>query len=487
MLTGLASPDGASRRVLIASNRGPVSFVRDEAGKVVPKRGMGGLVTALTGALHAIDGLWIAAAMTEDDASKAGARFDVELGTSRYTLRYLAFEPRTYAGYYDQISNRILWFVHHMLWDVPRAPTFRGLAADWDRYRAVNEAFAVALAEEGGDSGARYLVQDYHLSLVPAMLRRARSAAKIAHFSHIPFAGPDTFGILPGWVREEILAGMLGADVVGFHAPAWADHFLMCCQSLPGARADLRRRRVRWEGREVRVGVYPISVDPDRLRLEASSAEVARARRALTRTQGDRKLLVRVDRAELSKNILRGLLAFEALLETQPDRRNAVTFVAHLAPTRQRIPEYRSYISECVATAERINRRWGRSDWKPIRMSLKDDLAAALASYQLYDALLVNPVVDGMNLVAKEGPMLNERDGVLILSETAGAFPELGQHAIPVNPFDVDGTAHAIGLALDLDPVDRRGRLRGLRAAVARNPIGRWVDAQLADLDGTGP
>jgi trehalose 6-phosphate synthase len=475
------------RRVLIASNRGPISFVRGEDGRIVPKRGQGGLVTALTGAVHGTGGLWIASAMSEEDRSTAGKRFQVEVGSTRYSVRYLAIDPATYAGYYDGISNRVMWFVHHLLWDLPRAPVFRGLTRDWDRYRSVNEAFTLALAEEGGDSNAaRYLVQDYHLTLVPALLRRARPNARISHFSHIPFAGPEYFAVLPAWTRQEILAGLLGADVLGFQAPAWAANFLSCCRSLPGTRVDLRRGLVRWEGRDVRVRVYPISIDSDSLRAEALSPAVARARKELQRITGGRQLMVRVDRAELSKNILRGLLAFEALLDSQPARRREVTFVAHLSPSRQRLREYRSYINECVGAAERINRRFARTGWTPIRMIVKDDYARALAAYQLYDVLLVNPVLDGMNLVAKEGPVLNERDGVLILSETAGAFTELGGHAVPVNPFDVEGTARAIGVALDMDPVERGRRLRGLRSAIRRNPIERWVDAQLKDLELVG-
>jgi trehalose 6-phosphate synthase len=476
-----------SRRVLIASNRGPISFVKGADGRIVPKRGQGGLVTALTGVLQADGGLWIASAMSAEDRSKAGEPFEVEGGSTRYSLQYLAFDPDTYAGFYDEISNRILWFVHHLLWDLPREPDFQGLAAGWDSYRSVNEAFARALFEEGGRSeSVRYLVQDYHLTLVPGLLRRAHPKARITHFSHIPFAGPDYFGILPDWIRWEILAGMLGADVVGFQTPLWAEHFLMCCQALPGAKADLRRRVIRWEGREVRLRVYPISIDPGRLGDDASAPEVARARRGLLRIAGDGRLLVRVDRAELSKNILRGLLAFESLLEAEPARRGNVTFVAQLTPSRGQIPEYRAYMRDCRKAAERINRRFRRKGWTPIRMSIKDDYPAALAAYQVYDVLLVNPVLDGMNLVAKEGPILNERDGVLILSETAGAFTELGRHAVTVNPFDVEGTARAIGTALDMGQVERQRRMRGLRAAVAKNPIDRWLDAQLEDLDHVG-
>jgi trehalose 6-phosphate synthase len=348
----------------------------------------------------------------------------------------------------------------------------------------VNWAFAQALADEGGDlPGARYLVQDYHLSLVPAMLRALRPRARIAHFSHIPFAGPGYLRVIPPEIREELLAGLLGSDVVGFQAPAWADAFLMCCRELSGARIDLRRQLVRWEGREIRVRVYPISIDQDALRDQAGSAAVAKARRALERLAGDTQLLVRVDRAELSKNILRGLLALEVLLENEPARRRAVTLVAHLTPSRERIPEYRAYRKDILEAAARINARFGKGMWTPARISVRDEYEHALAAYQRYDVLLVNPIFDGMNLVAKEGPTLNERNGVLILSETAGAFTELGRHALGINPFDVEGTARAMATALDMGVDERSRRARGLRAAVARNPIDRWVSAQLADLE----
>jgi trehalose 6-phosphate synthase len=445
------------------------------------------LVTALTGALQAAGGLWLASAMSEEDRAKAGTRFEADLGGARCTLRYLAFDPATYGRFYDGISNRVLWFLHHQLWDVPRYPRFEGLAADWTAYRSVNEGFAASLGDEGGDSpAARYLIQDYHLALVPGLLRATHPSARIAHFSHIPFAGPSYFEILPGSIREQILAGMLGADVVGFQAPMWAERFLMCCRALPGATVDLRRRMIRWAGRDVSVRVYPISIDPQRLAQEAAAPEVAAARRSVQRVAGEGRLLLRVDRAELSKNVLRGLLAFEALLDTEPARRGEVSFLAQLNPSRTHLSEYRAYTRACVDAARRINRRFARRRWTPIRLSLKDDYARALAAYQLYDVLLVNPVFDGMNLVAKEGPTLNERDGVLVLSETAGASAELGRHAMLINPFDVEGTAAALASALDMDAAQRRTRARGLRSAVARNPIDRWVTAQLEDLDRIG-
>jgi trehalose 6-phosphate synthase len=403
-----------------------------------------------------------------------------------YRVRVLAFDPETYDRFYNGISNQILWFLHHQLWDIPRDPVFdAGTGAAWDSYRQVNEGFAVALDEEGALLGSdpAYLVQDYHLALVPAMLRKRRPAAWIAHFSHIPFAGPSYLSVLPPDMREELLGGLLGADVVGFQTERWADSFLLCCRTLPGARVDLRRRRVRWEGREVVVGVYPISIDLEHLVAASRTQEVHEARQAMLRWKGDQRLLLRVDRAELSKNILRGFLAYRTCLRMNRAWLRRVVFLALLNPSRAEIPAYHAYVNECVETADRINAELGEEGWQPIELSVKDDFARAIAAYGLYDVLLVNPVFDGMNLVAKEGPVLNAQNGILILSENAGAFAELGPHALGVNPFDVGETAKAIATALEMDTEDRVRRSRGLKRAIRRNRLEQWAGRQLEDLD----
>jgi len=473
--------------IVVASNRGPIAFVRGADGKPAAKRGAGGLVTALSGALAAGGGLWIASAMTEEDREVAargrvGADGD---DASLYELRYLSFEPGLFDRYYNGWTNRVLWFLHHYLWNLPQTPIFGAdTEADWDAFVAVNRAFADAMAEEGGRLGpsTAFLVQDYHLSLAPAMLKELRPDARIAHFSHIPFAGPSYMRILPERYRTALLEGLLGADVIGFHAPAWADRFLLSCRLLDGARVDLRRRVVGWRGRKIRVRVNPMGLDVDALRDEASRPEVVRAAEELRAWKGDSALLLRVDRAELSKNILRGFLAFDRFLETHPEWRGRVVFLALLNPSREEIPDYGAYVGECVRTAEFVNDQWGTSTWTPIDARVRDEYAQTLAAYSLYDALIVNPMLDGMNLVAKEGPMLNTRDGALILSETAGAFQELRRWALPVDPFDVDQTAEAIAAALDMPAAERAARRRGLQAAVRRNPPNRWLESQLDDL-----
>ena len=473
--------------IVVASNRGPIAFVRGPDGALTAKRGAGGLVTALSGALAASGGLWIASAMTDEDREVARrGRVDATGGDApAYALRYLNFEPDQFDRYYNGWANRVLWFLHHYLWNLPQTPVFGADTEDgWDAFTAVNRTFAETMAEEGGRLGpsAAFLVQDYHLSLAPSMLRELRPGARIAHFSHIPFAGPSYMRILPERYRTALLEGLLGADVVGFHAPAWADRFLLSCRLLAGARVDLRRRIVRWRGREVRVRVNPMGLDVEALRAEAARPEVVRAVEELREWKGDSALLLRVDRAELSKNILRGFLAFDRFLEARADWRGRLRFLALLNPSREDIPEYVAYVDECVRTAEFINERWGTASWQPVDARVRDEYAQTLAAYTLYDALVVNPTLDGMNLVAKEGPMLNTRDGPLILSETAGAFQELHRWALPVNPFDVDQTAAAIASALDMPAEERAARRRGLRAAVRRNPPSRWLESQLGDL-----
>jgi trehalose 6-phosphate synthase len=474
------------RPLIIASNRGPISFLRTEDGDVIPKRGGGGLVTALTGALQLSGGLWIASAMSEEDRDQAaGGRVDVATDDAKFSLRYLSFDPGEYDRFYNGVSNRILWFLHHYLWDLPRNPRFdEATEHAWASYVRVNQAFADALAEESQAVGGRpiYLVQDYHLSLTPRLLRERRPDARISYFSHIPFAGPGYFRTLPGTLQSELLSGLLGADVVGFHARAWAENFLLSCRALPGARVEFRRRIVQWQGRRIRVQINPISIEVGALKEEAAAEPMARARKALAAWLGQRRLVLRVDRTDLSKNILRGLLAFELFLRRHPDWRRRVVHLALLNPSRESVPEYRAYTRECVRTAERINDELGDEDWQPVDLRVQDDYPLSLASYSLYDVLLVNPVIDGMNLVAKEGPILNRRNGVLILSENAGAFDELGPHALGVNPFDIRGTAEAIARALEMPDHERAARATRLRSAVRRNRLDRWVHAQIDDL-----
>jgi trehalose 6-phosphate synthase len=476
--------------LIVASNRGPVTFERDARGSLIPRRGSGGLVTALVGALQEARGLWIAAAMSETDRELAkGSHVGlVDMGEfgSTYRVRYLDFPADTYDGYYNRISNGILWFVHHYLWDTVRSPVFGAdIEEAWSDYLRVNRAFAHALAEEGDrqTSPPVYLIQDYHLSLVPRFLRELRPDALIAHFSHTAIAGLTYMRILPAKIREGVLRGMLGADVLGFHSQAWKENFLMSARSLSGVRADLARSRITTEGREVVARIHPISVEAGPMRETAATPQVRDLRRELNRWRGNNRLILRVDRLELTKNIVRGFRAYELLLRRDPSWRGRVRFLALLSPSRMELPEYKAYTDDCLTEAERINRELGDDRWQPIEVRAKDDYVGALAAYGLYDVLMVNPTFDGMNLVAMEGPLLNRRQGVLVLSRNAGAYWRLGRYAVPVNPFDLDETAAALARALQMPQDERARRARGLSRLVLSNPPERWVRAQLEDLE----
>lgn len=477
----LTPPAAFESPLVVASNRGPVSFVRDDDG-LRSERGGGGLVTAMAGVLFESDATWLAASMTDGDRSIAASGKPVDLSPGRAS--FVDIEPDRYAAYYNGVSNRILWQLHHYLFDLSYLPTWDVETRDiWNDYRSVNRTFAEALHAERERSPV-YLIQDYQLSLAPAYLRELQPEARIAHFTHTPFAGPSYFRVLPSAMREDLLRGMLGADVLGFQAQAWAENFLLCARdTLRDVRVDVRRRRIQVGDRTVFVRAYPVSLNPGPLRSTARGAEVKGLRRELDAWLGDAKLLLRVDRLELSKNIVRGFQAFELFLRERPDQIGRVRFLALLPTSRSEIPEYQAYAERCHAIAKDINAAFGTDSWEPIEIRTEEGYEQAVAAYGRYDALLVNPIFDGMNLVAMEGPLVNRRHGALILSRNAGAFDRLGRHAIGINPFDISETAAAIGEALDMPESERITRSRALaRHVLTSNPV-RWLTAQLRDID----
>ncbi|MEV6331580.1 trehalose-6-phosphate synthase [Streptomyces sp. NPDC051909] len=448
--------------VLVASNRGPVSYTVRDDGSLAPRRGGGGLVSGLS-AVSSEDSVWVCAALGEGD------REAVRRGVAEPGVRMLDIDPEVYADAYNGIANSVLWFLHHHLYDIPREPVFDAeFLRRWEAYRAYNRAFAEALAE-AADEGAAVLVQDYHLALVPGMLRELRPDLRIGHFTHTPWAEPGYLAMLPDDIRTELLRGMLGADELGFHTHTWASAFEACA-------GDLGRTRVR---------AYPLGVDGDDLLALAHRPEVDERLAALRAEVGDRKTIVRVDRTELSKNILRGLLAYRELLTTRPEWRGRVVHLASAYPSRQDLEVYRSYTAAVRDLAARINEEFGTPDWQPVLVSVKDDFTRSLAAYRLADVALVNPVRDGMNLVAKEIPVVSEAGCALVLSREAGAYEELRQDALTVNPFDVTETADALHRALSMPPAERTDRTKRLAAASTALPPQRWFLNQLEALRGS--
>ncbi|WP_030769520.1 alpha,alpha-trehalose-phosphate synthase (UDP-forming) [Streptomyces sp. NRRL F-2664] len=448
-------------QVLVAANRGPLSYALSDDGTLSARRGGGGLVSGLSAALAEQPGaLWICAALSEAD------REAVRRGVSEPGVRMLDIDPTMYDNAYNGIANSVLWFTHHHLYDVPREPVFDAeFRRRWDSYTAYNEAFARALAEEAAQ-GARVLVQDYHLALVPGQLRELRPDLRIAHFTHTPWASREFLEMLPADVREQLVRGMLGADVVGFHTRAWADAF-----------EDAARG-----GDERRVAVYPLGVDAEELRALAHRPEVDEKLAGLRAEVGDRRTIARVDRTELSKNILRGLLAYRELLRLHPEWRGRVVHLASAYPSRQDLKVYRDYTADVSELAAEINAEFGTGDWQPVLVSVKDDFSRSLAIYRMADVALVNPVRDGMNLVAKEIPVVSEAGCAVVLSTGAGAYEELRQDALTVNPYDVSATAEALHAALAMPDAERAERTKRLAAAATTLPPAAWFEAQLDAL-----
>ncbi len=481
----MTDPD-AKRPLILVSNRGPVTF--DDQGQM--SRGSGGLVTALTGLASYRDATWIASAMTPGDAERAheaGDRpFPVPSPSGReYQVRLVVSDEEAYDRFYNIVANPMLWFIQHYLWDLSNAPDIRRheVEAFEFGYNVVNEDLARAVVEEIESlEEPVVMVHDYHLYTLPALVRRARPDVFLHHFVHIPWTQSDSWRVLPRRIREEIYCGLLANDIIGFHTQAYRRNFLQCCDDiLDEAEVDYGRGIVHFDGREIWVRSYPLPIDAVAIQKTASSERVREFEAELLRRRRDHMIL-RVDRADLSKNVLRGFSAFDLFLEQHPEFRERVTFVAQLMPSRTDVPEYAEYLERIEALVAVVNHRHGTPDWMPIQLKLRDDLDEAVASYKHYDVILVNAMFDGMNLVAKEAPLVNERDGVSILSENTGAHEELGDFALSVNPFDIQETADSIHAALTMSASERERRALGLKATVLQRDPGDWIDEQLVDI-----
>jgi trehalose 6-phosphate synthase len=483
----------ADRQLLIASNRGPVSFSRSN-GTLTARRGGGGMVSGLSAAADEMPMVWVCSALSDADREAAraspGGLLDPDLTAGGAAVRMLDIPPEVFASAYNGVANSTLWFVHHMLYDTPNQPSFGSdFSLHWERFRRYNEMFADALAEaaakpcSAGQQRPRAVIQDYHLCLAPRMLAERVPGMLIAHFSHTPWAPPEYYRLLPWDVGREVLAGVLGADHAGFLSQRWADAFMECCEALLGAKVDKDRGQVSYAGHLTSIGVHPLGVDADQLRARAAEPDVMEKMTALADASGGRKLIVRVDRTELSKNIVRGLEAYRELLRTHPEWHGNVVHLAFAYPSREDLPEYREYTAAVQRLAAEIGEEFATPGWDPVMLEVNDDYPRSLAACRLADVLLVNPIRDGMNLVAKEAPILSDRGCAVVLSTEAGAAAELGRHALLVNPFDVTQTMHALHAALTMPDEERARRCSALAAAASATPPARWLDQQLDALD----
>ncbi len=474
------------RELVFVSNRGPVTFERNDK-KRVAKRGAGGLITAVDSALSFSRALWVAGALSPEDRVVAaeGRALPWPPKDPRYQMSLVDIEPQRFELYYNEISNKILWFLQHYLFDPVKQPTI-GPAEHiaWKSgYRYVNKLFADSIAAVIEDEPEPVvMVQDYHLYLVSGLIRQIRPDARILHFTHIPWPAADYFRLIPAEWRREILESLLACDVVGFHSRRYGRNFMDCCRDFLGAKIDSRGQRVVFRNREVAVRAYPISIDSDELLAHKERQSVTAWQTKFEEERGDCQLIVRIDRAELSKNLVRGFAAFRLLLQEHPEYLGKVKFLAFAYPTRQEVPDYARYRAQIETVAKDINDEFGSADWSPIELEIEDDFDRSVAAMTTYDVMLTNPIFDGMNLVAKEAAILNERDGVIVLSENAGAYEELRDGVLGVNPFDIKETMDRLHQALVMTPLEREARAARVKEIVLRNDSHKWLTHQVADL-----
>jgi trehalose 6-phosphate synthase len=479
------------RYLIIASNRGPVTFHKDEDGELRPQRGGGGgLVTALSGLAQHVEARWIASAQTDGDRAWGEGLVPLAKGGGNICLQFIAPEESAYEGYYKVIANPLLWFLQHSMWDIFRSPTIdRKTWEAWENgYAAVNLLFAEAIAKQilAVDRPVLVMFQDYHLYLAPGFIRRKirpRSKYTLMHFIHIPWPGAEDWGLLPPKMRVAILDSLCAVDLLGFQTREDGMNFIRTCEShLPNAHVNFKKGRIWYRNHATHVRDFPISIDVAALKQMAKSPEVRVHRAWFRERYSGLQLIVRIDRTEPSKNIVRGFQAFDEMLDLYPEHRGKVQFLALMVPSRLEVEEYQDYLDELMGAAGRVNAKHGDSVWEPVRVLVGENYPRAVAAMELYDVLLVNSIADGMNLVAKEGPVVNRRYGVVILSERTGARQQLEQGALIISPLDVYATAEALHQALTMPAAERRERADTMRRSIEREDIVEWLCQQLETI-----
>ena len=480
----------ADKALILASNRGPVEHHALPDGRTEARRGSGGVVTALNSLAHMLEFTWVASAVGEGDrrASEGsrGARIKSPIPGHKIYTRFVVIPRKVYHKYYNIFCNPLLWFLQHYMWNSPYNPNLDANVHDaWaEGYVEVNRAFADVVVEEASTSSKTpvIMVHDYHLYLAPHYIREALPNAIIHHFTHIPWPSPRYWQLLPSSILRSICQSLCASDIVGFQTPHDVRNFLDSCEEfLPEFEIDHVGRAVFANGHKTMVRAYPISIDAEEIVRIASSPRALDYEQKL-KPLCNESTMIRVDRAEPSKNVVRGFKAYGLLLARYPELRGRVNFLAFLVPSRTHIRQYQRYMDEIKQTIADINATYGTDEWTPISTFLENNYTQAIAGMKLYDVMLVNSVIDGMNLVAKEGPIVNGRDGVLILSETTGAYKQLHGGALNVSPSDIEGTMQAMYQALTMDPEERKRRSSELAQTIEREDISNWLCTQLQDI-----
>ena len=481
----------SQRSLILASNRGPVEHYVAPDGRPEARRGSGGIVTALNSLAQTAQFTWVASAMGEGDrlisAASQNAPYKSPLPGHKINLRYVVTPRRVYHKYYNVLCNPLLWFLQHYMWNPPYNPNVDASVHDaWHGgYIPVNQAFADAIVEQATANELPPVIvgHDYHLYLLPEMVRRKIPEAVIHHYVHIPWPAPRYWQMIPSFITRRICDSLSSSDVVGFQTSLDRSSFLDTVEELvPQARVDRQRNLIRREDTTTRVQVYPLSINVSEVQRIANSPRAVEYEEKLLSMRSGASTIVRIDRAEPNKNVVRGFRAYELLLSRYPDLQGKVNFLAFLVPSRTHIRQYQRYMEEIQQSVARINEKFGTEEWQPITTFMENNYTQAIAGMKLYDVLLVNTIMEGMNLVAKEGPVVNNKDGVLILSETSGAYEQLAEGALGVSPTDVEGTMEAMHAAIVMSPEERKIRASQLADSVNREDITRWICCQLEDI-----
>jgi trehalose 6-phosphate synthase/phosphatase len=457
-------------RILIAANRLPFTAERGPDG-VTLRQSSGGVATGLSGVHESGGSLWFGwSGLPSDEGGIADQPSAGEW--ARHGSIPVPISATEVAAYYQDYCNAVLWPLFHC--ELGRLPLYPG---PWSVYERINDRFADAIQAELAPDDIVW-VHDYQLMRLPMLLRRRAPDARLGFFLHIPFPPAEVFSALPE--RVLVLEGLLGADLIGFHTREYLQNFVSAVERLLGVPAE--KDTINYGGRRVRLGVYPMGVDVDRFAQGAVDPEVMQLAERFA-GPGSAQLLLGVDRLDYTKGIPRRLLAFERLLQQHPELEGAVRLVQLAVPTRSEVPVYRRFREQIDGLVGRINGSFGTPTWTPVHHLVRSvGDAELIALYRAADVMVVTPVRDGMNLVAKE--FVSSRidgDGVLVLSEFAGASVELGD-ALLVNPYDMDGTARALHRALTMPEPERRSRMTGLRTAAQASEVRGWARAVLADI-----
>jgi trehalose 6-phosphate synthase len=478
------------KEIIVASNRGPVLFKRDEKGIIELIRGAGGIVGSMIPFMKKTHGKWVSSAIGECDHEMNklyDCKVPIPLENPEYYLQFIKTEEDIYNGFNGKFANPLLWFIHHSMWNPPYSPCADDeLHQAWLSYQHVNSKFAEAIGEDLNTSKKIPIVmlQDYHFYLTPKFIREQHPDVLMSQFVHVPFPPPEIFQQLPNHMQIEILDSMLTNDVLGFHIPRYVNNFLQTVRIiLPNALVDDIVGDILYNGHVCHVRTYPISVDVETLQTHAQDPNVIAKEAEVDEMIGDCKLIYRTDRADLSKNIIRGFQAYDIFLEKYPEWKEKVKFVATLMPSRQDINVYREYTDNIRDIVKEINEKYATLDWQPIKYICRGDYDLVIALLKKYDVLMVNPILDGMNIVAKEGSVVNENNGALILSTGAGCYGELKDGATCINPYDIRQTAESINMALLMDETTKAQMIAKAKAAVQRNDLNKWVSDQLNDIE----